>query len=151
MLRRLTSCVAAVLALAGCQSDNSSGPDFDPLTGTFALRSIDGDELPARVLWQTIFPMDVIADTVHLNANGSLRHFIRTSEPDEPNTGALSMDIFATFRQVSADSVAFGPPGPANAGATLRNDTLRVHPGLLPPFGEFGGNLWIYVRVPEVD
>jgi hypothetical protein len=136
------------MVLVGCKSDRSSGPDFEPLTGAFVLRSIDGDELPARVQWQAL-PMDVVADTVRLGADGRLRHFIRTTEPDDPGTGALSMDILAPFRQVSVDSISFGPPGPADAGATLRNDTLRVHPGLLPPFGDFGGDLWLYVRVPE--
>ena len=145
----LTIGLAALMVLVGCKTDKGSGPDFAPLTGIFVLRSIDGEELPARVHWQTVFPMDVVADTVRLLADARLRHFIRTTEPDDPETGALSMDILTAYRRVSADSIAFGPPGPADAGATLRNDTLWVYPGLLPPFGEFGGSLWLYVRVPE--
>lgn len=67
--------VAALLLLveAACGGDEPTGPDEDSITGSYTLRTINGQNLPYTTLSAGVNKAEVLSSSLSLNTDGTYR------------------------------------------------------------------------------
>ena len=74
-LRTFRPALAAALLLvaAACGSDTGTGPDDGSITGSYTLRTINGQNLPYTTLSSGLNKAEVLSSSLSLNADGTFR------------------------------------------------------------------------------
>jgi hypothetical protein len=85
---QLLALVASVTLAAGCGGDNNVTGTGNP-TGTYTLRSIEGDPVPAMLVQLPDYTFEITAGNLTLNADGSYTGSITWRENDD---GAVDSD-----------------------------------------------------------
>jgi hypothetical protein len=130
-MRRLALVLAMVLPLALSSCGDSTGPGG---SGTYTLRSIDGDPVPAF----TSEGDEVLSGFVRLNSNGTFD----ASHTFDAGFGGTDTETFEGTWDRSGDEITLffddpDGPGEAQIDATIEGDELLI-------FDDSG--VWIYER-----
>ena len=99
-----TLALVAAVALAGC-SDDGTGPE-NRVEGTYALETIDGDELPVTMLATGEFQLEVLAGEVRLMDEGEMRFSITFRESLGDQSGTYTEADSGTWTR-SGDTITF--------------------------------------------
>jgi hypothetical protein len=140
-MRRLALVLATVLPLTLAACGDSSGPG-GAATGTYTLRSIDGDPVPVLVEDDGFSREEITGGFVRLNANGtfSASHTRRITTSSSVTTD--TEDITGTFTRTGANvTLTFGDPdgvGTVSFDAVWGEDLLTVF--------DTDGTIWLYQR-----
>lgn len=122
-LRRLSvplCTVALAVAFAACGSDGPSGPAptaADTVAGTFALTAVDTKSIPATILTETGYTLQVIASTAELSANGTVTLAINTRETVAGNVSIYVDSLQGTWTQNAGVVTLVMTPGLPGASA----------------------------------
>lgn len=120
-MRRTLLLAALLIAplLSGCD-DDGSGPEGGEVTGTYTLRTIDGQNLPFTLLNVPGYRIEVLADQYTLNSGGSFTSTTSYRET-EGTVVTTSEDTYAgTWVQngatINMNSTDNGPESAAFSG-----------------------------------
>jgi hypothetical protein len=124
--------------VSACGDHTPTALPLSSLTGTFALRSLDGAPLPVAATWGGI-PQTIVADTLRFDGIGGF-------EWSSVTQGGVTFGMTGSARQ-KADSVLLQsfPQDWVAARGIAGADTLHLRsevPHIFP------GHAWVYVWIP---
>jgi hypothetical protein len=131
-LRRIAIpiCTAALaVAFAACGSDGPSGPAptaADTVAGTFTLSAIDSKSIPATILTETGYTLQVIASTAVLDTSGKVTLAINTRENVAGNLSVYVDSLYGSWTQSAGVVTLMMTPGLPGTSAGWDGRTISV-------------------------
>jgi hypothetical protein len=95
-MKRLTAIALLATVLGSCRDNDPTGP-HGGVTGVFVLRSINGVALPAQGNGGGMSDFTIIADTLHVHADGFAIEVIVTSRPGVPGVQRRTQELHLDY------------------------------------------------------
>ena len=128
-MRRMLAivCTAAVF-LAGCDSDDTTGPTQSSVAGTWNLTTVNGSPLPFTI--QTTPKIEVVSDQLVVSANGTFTESTQTRTTNGTTVTNQTIPDGGTYSLNGTAATFIFNDGTTGAG-TISSTTLTVAlPGL---------------------
>ena len=128
-MRRLLSivCTAAAVLLAGCDSDDSTGPTENAVSGTWNLTTVNGAPLP--FVTQSTPKIELVSEQLVVSANGT---FIQASQVRTTSGTTVSNQTISsagTYTLSGTTASFIFNDGTTGAGTVSSNSLTVAKPG----------------------
>jgi len=118
--------LGVALTLAACGRDSSVGPKPTDITGTYQLTTFDGNELPVTVVDLGAYQIQLTADTLVLDSDGSYSMDFDYRILDSGNTRSAADHASGTWTADGQTITLVDSPSGSPQSGTISGDTVTL-------------------------
>ena len=107
-MRNLLCTALVAVALTACGGDKATGPNSEAITGSYALKTVDGASLPVVVAQEVNAKLEVTSATLSLNGDNTYSFTVQLRETQGTTISTGSSSEVGTYQRTN-NAVAFHP------------------------------------------
>jgi len=129
-MRRMLAivCTAATVLLAGCDSNDTTGPSQNPVAGTWNLTTVNGTPLPFTI--QATPKIEVTSDQLVVLANGTFTESTQTRTTNGTTVTMQTIPDGGTYSLNGTNATFIFNDGTTGAGTVSGNTLTVAIPGI---------------------
>jgi major membrane immunogen (membrane-anchored lipoprotein) len=128
-MRRMLAiaCTAAAVLLAGCDSDDSTGPAQNAVSGTWNLTTVNGAALP--FITQSTPRIELVSEQLVVSANGTFTQASQVRTTSGTTVSNQTISSAGTYTLSGATAAFIFNDGTTGAGTVSDNSLTVAKPG----------------------
>lgn len=115
---------AALVVMAACGSDSTTGPHTSSVVGDWTLQSVDGKAPPDTVIHTSTLTVEFLDGTLALNADMSYKLFFHSRTTQGDSVTADSSGSSGTYTQSGNTVTIHNPANNGDVVATIASSNL---------------------------